>query len=69
MCSLRKRKVATISLLRNINYILQWAKREMVELLVLSYWKDKVESEAEERSSKLTKISEQPIARALQNSM
>ena len=45
-------------------YALQWAKREIVELSVLSSWK---EGQIEERISKLKLNFKQPIGKVLQN--
>ena len=42
-------------------YALQWAKREIVELSVLSSWKEMVKSQIEERISKLKLNFKQPI--------
>ena len=44
-------------------YALQWAKREMVELSVLSSWKEMVKGQIEERISKLKHNSNNPLAR------
>ena len=49
-------------------YALQWAKREMVELSVLSSWKEMVKGQLEERISKLKKNFKQPTGKVLQNS-
>ena len=48
-------------------YALQWAKREIVELLVLSFWKEMVKGEIEERISKLKENFKQPTGKVLQN--
>ena len=48
-------------------YALQWAKREMVELSVLSSWKEMVKGQTEERISKVKQNFEQPIGKVLQN--
>ena len=48
-------------------YALQWTKREMVELSVLSYWKEMVKDQIEERISKLKKNFKQPTGKVLQN--
>ena len=48
-------------------YALQWAKQEMVELLVLSSWKEMVKGQIEERISKLKKNFKQPTGKVLQN--
>ena len=48
-------------------YALQWAKREMVELSVLSSWKEMVKGQIEERISKLKQNFKQPAGKALQN--
>ena len=48
-------------------YALQWAKREMVELSVLSSWKGKVKGQNEERISKLKQNFKQPTCKVLQN--
>ena len=44
-------------------YALQWAKREMVELSVLSSWKKMVKGQIEERISKLQQNFNNPLAR------
>ena len=46
-------------------YALQWAKREMVELSVVSSWK--VNNQIEERISKLKQNFKQPTGKVLQN--
>ena len=46
---------------------MQWAKREMVELLVLSSWKEMVKDQIEERTSKLKQNFKQPTGKVLQN--
>ena len=48
-------------------YALQWTKREMVELSVLSSWKEMVKGQIEERISKLKQNFKQPTGKALQN--
>ena len=48
-------------------YALQWAKREMVELSVLSYWKEMVKGQIEERISKQKQNFKQPTGKVLQN--
>ena len=48
-------------------YALQWAKREMVELSVLSSWKEMVKSQIEQRISKLKQNFKQPTGQVLQN--
>ena len=48
-------------------YALQWAKRDMVELSVLSSWKEKVKGQIEERISKLKQNFKQPTGKVLQN--
>ena len=48
-------------------YALQWAKWEMVELSVLSSWKEMVKSQIEERISKLKQNLKQPTGKVLQN--
>ena len=48
-------------------YALQWAKREMVELSVLSSWKEMVKGQIEERISKLKQNFKQPTGKVLQN--
>ena len=48
-------------------YALQWAKREMVELPVLSSWKEMVKGQIEERLSKLKQNFKQPTGKVLQN--
>ena len=48
-------------------YALQWAKREIVELSVLSSWKEKVKGQIEERISKLKQNFKQPTGNVLQN--
>ena len=48
-------------------HALQWAKREMVELSVLSPWKDMVKGQTEERISKLKQNFKQPTGKVLQN--
>ena len=47
-------------------YHLQWAKREMVELSVLSSWKEKVKGQIEERIPKLKQNFKQPTGKVLQ---
>ena len=46
---------------------LQWAKREMVELSVLSSWKEMVKGQIEERISKLKQNFKQPTGKVLQS--
>ena len=48
-------------------YALQWAEREMVELSVLSSWKEMVKGQIEERISKLKQNFEQSTNKVLQN--
>ena len=48
-------------------YAMQCAKREMVELSVLSSWKDMVKGQIEERISKLKQNFKQPTGKVLQN--
>ena len=48
-------------------YALQWAKREIVELSVLSSWKETVKGQIEERISKLKQSFKQPAVKVLQN--
>ena len=48
-------------------YALQWAKREMVELSVLSFWKKIVKGEIEEHISKPKQNFKQPTSKVLQN--
>ena len=48
-------------------YALQWAKREMVGLSVLSSWKEIVKGQFEERISKLKQNFKQPTSKVLQN--
>ena len=48
-------------------YALQWTKREMVELSVLSSWKKMVKGQIEEHISKLKKNFKQPTGKVLQN--
>ena len=48
-------------------YALQWAKREIVELSVLSSWKEMVKGQIEERISKLKQNFKQPTGNMLQN--
>ena len=48
-------------------YALQWAKQEMVELSVLSSWKEMVKGQIEERISKLKQNFKQPTGKVLQN--
>ena len=48
-------------------YALQWAKREIVELSVLSSWKEMVKEQIEERISKLKLNFKQPTGKVLQN--
>ena len=48
-------------------YALQWAKQEIVELSVLSSWKEVVKGEIEERISKLKQNFKQPTGKVLQN--
>ena len=50
-------------------YALQWAKREIVELSVLSSWKEMVKGQTdhEERISKLKQNFKQPTGKVLQN--
>ena len=45
----------------------QYAKREIVELSVLSSWKEMVKGQIEERISKLTLNFKQPTGKVLQN--
>ena len=48
-------------------YALQWAKREIVQLSVLSSWKETVKDQVEERISKLKQNFRQPTGKVLQN--
>ena len=48
-------------------YALQWAKREIVELSVLSSWQEMVKGQIEERISKLKLNFKQPTGKVLQN--
>ena len=48
-------------------YALQWAKREIVELSVLSSWKEMVKGQIEECISKLKLNYKQPTGKVLQN--
>ena len=48
-------------------YALQWAKQEIVELSVLSSWKEMVKGQIEERISKLKQNFKQPTGKVLQN--
>ena len=48
-------------------YALQWAKREIVELSVLSSWKEMVNGQIEERISKLKQNFKQSTGKVLQN--
>ena len=48
-------------------YALQWVKREIVELSVLSSWKEMVKGQIEERNSKLKLNFKQPTGKVLQN--
>ena len=48
-------------------YALQWAKREIVELSVLSSWKEMVKGQTGERISKLKQNFKQPTGKVLQN--
>ena len=48
-------------------YALQWAKREMIELSVLSSWKEMVKGQIEERFSKLKQNFKQRTGKVLQN--
>ena len=48
-------------------YALQWAKSEMVEISVLSSWKEMVKGQTEERISKLKQNFKQPTGKVLQN--
>ena len=48
-------------------YALQWAKREIVELSVLSSWKEMVKGQIEECISKLKQNFKQPTGKVLQN--
>ena len=48
-------------------YALQWAKREMVELSVLSSWKDMVKGQIEKRISQLKQNFKQCTGKVLQN--
>ena len=46
---------------------LQWTKREMVELSVLSFWNEMVKGKIEERISKLKQNFKQSTDKVLQN--
>ena len=46
---------------------MQWAKQEIVELSLLSSWKEMVKGEIEERISKLKQNFKQPTGKVLQN--
>ena len=48
-------------------YALQWAIREIVELSVLSSWKEMIKGQIEERISKLKQNFKQPTGKVLQN--
>ena len=48
-------------------YALQWTKQEIVELSVLSSWKEMVKDQIEERISKLKQNFKQPTGKVLQN--
>ena len=48
-------------------YALQWAKPEIVELSVLSFWKEMVKGQIEERISNLKQNFKQPTGKVLQN--
>ena len=48
-------------------YALQWAKREIAELSVLSSWKEMVKGQIEERISKLKQNFKQPTGKVFQN--
>ena len=48
-------------------YALQWVKWEIVELSVLSSWKEMVKGQIEERTSKLKQNFKQPTGKVLQN--
>ena len=48
-------------------YALQWAKRKIVELSVLSSWKEMVKGQIEECISKLKQNFKQPTGKVLQN--
>ena len=48
-------------------HALQWAKREIVELSVLSSWKEMIKGQIEERISKLKQNFKQPTGKVLQN--
>ena len=48
-------------------YALQWTKREMVELSVLSSWKEMVKGQIDEHISKLKQNFKQPTGKVLQN--
>ena len=48
-------------------YALQWAKRDIIELSVLSSWKETVKGQIEERISKLKQNLKQPTGKVLQN--
>ena len=48
-------------------YALQWVKREIVELSVLSSWKEMVKRQIEGRTSKLEQNFKQPTGKMLQN--
>ena len=48
-------------------YALQWAKQEIVELSVLSSWKQMVKGQIEERISKIKQNFKQPTGKVLQN--
>ena len=48
-------------------YALQWARREMVALSVLSSWKEMVKGQIDERISKLKQNFKQPTGKVLQD--
>ena len=48
-------------------YALQWAKWEMVELSVVSSWKEMVKGQIEEHISKSKQNFKQPTGKVLQN--
>ena len=48
-------------------YALQWAKQKMIELTVLSSWKEMVKGQIEECISKLKQNFKQPTGMVLQN--
>ena len=66
-CKVNWDKTLSLSYEAVDQYALQWDEREMVELSILSSWKEMVKGQIEERISKLKQNFKQPTGNVLQN--